>query len=266
MLMRVAVPMRARFVGVLLFCLIPLVVAPFAHAQGRGGGGGQRGPSRPGTGNPDVQLVPWKFLEKGATPVKGLVVLYWLPASRNEIERSELVSSRALIEDAARCVSMQVILPDDTATIEKLGATGKLPMALLVDADGKAVRRVDNSRGVLRADSVEQMVKDELGARDEAVYQEITEAKRRAAAGDKAAAIDLYKKVWEQRCLFPLLGSEAQHALKDLGVAVHEPPPQRQVDPYLNPAPTTAPPQQAAPDNAPRGQPAGPPTKKPASV
>jgi hypothetical protein len=203
-----------------------LVLASQLHAQS-----GRR--SGPGTGNPDEHLVSWKFFPKGTDLVKGPLVLYWLPASLEEVQRSPLRISQTLLEDATRCVGLEIIVPDDAVTIEKLGATGRLPMALIVDEHGSVIRKIENIRGVLRSGSVEQIVADELSARDEAVYQKLTEAKRSVLVGDKQRAIDLYQKIWNDRCLFPLVGSEAQRALKDLGVVVHEivtPPP---VDPNL---------------------------------
>ncbi len=225
---RIRVSMRR----ILVVSVSLLVLASPLQAQS-GRGGGQRARSGPGTGNVDEHLVPWKFLPTGAELVKGPVVLYWLPASLEEMKRSPLLTSHELLQDATRCVSLEIIAPDDVAAIDKLDATGRLPMALLVDNHGSVIRTVHNIHGVLRAASVEQMVTDELSARDAAVYLEITEAKRRASMGEKERSIDLYKKVWDDRCLFPLVGSEAQRALKDLGVIVHDtstPPP---VDPNL---------------------------------
>jgi hypothetical protein len=189
--------------------------------------------SGPGTGNPDEHLVSWKFLPRGDDLVKGPLVLYWLPASLEEVQRSPLRISQTLLEDATRCVGLEIVVPDDAVTIEKLGATGKIPMALIVDEHGSVIRKIENARGILRSASVEQMVADELSVRDEAVYQKLTEAKKSARLGDKGRAIDLYQKIWNDRCLFPLVGSEAQRALKDLGVVVRDiatPPP---VDPNL---------------------------------
>jgi hypothetical protein len=214
----------------LVVSMVLLALAVSLCAQSRGG---QRGRSGPGSGNPDEHLVPWKFLPKGAELVKGPVVVYWLPASLDEVKRSPLLSSHALLEDSARCVGLDIVVPGDSETIEKLGATGKLPMALIIDKDGRVIRQVNNTRAVLRPQSVEQMVSEELNARDDEVFRELTEAKKRASAGEKEKAIDLYKKIWDDRCLYPLVAAEAQHALKDFGVIVKEtftPPP---ADPNL---------------------------------
>lgn len=192
----------------------------------------------PGTGNPDEHRVPWRFLEKGAPLAKAPIGLYWLPSSRDEVDRSPLLTSRPLLEADLRCVSLLVVLPDDAATLDKLGATGKLPTAALMNTQGVVIRRVENVRGVLRAAAVEQMVSDELRARDEAMYHDMAEGRRRATSGDREGAIQLYQRVWEDRCLFPLAGSEAQRSLKALGVIVVEVPKPLAVDPGLHPPPT----------------------------
>lgn len=200
---------------------------------------GQRSRSAPGTGNPEERLVPWRFLEKGAVIEKAPVVLYWLPASLEETKRSALLTSRVLFEDALRCVSLLVVLPEDSATIEKLGATGKLPMAAVTDAEGKVTRMVPNVRGVLRPAAVEQAMTDELSAHDEGMYRDMTEAR---TSGDKNRSIALYRKVWDERCLFPIAGNDAQRALKGLGVIVVDTPVPPPPDPNLKVTKPTKPP------------------------
>jgi hypothetical protein len=215
-----------------VFCVSLLFFAAAnAAAQSGRGGGGQRGPSSPGTGNPDQHLVPWKFVEKGAAVEKSSLSLYWLPASEKEMERSGLLTSPVFLEYGRRCVALRIVLPENTAAIELLGATGKLPTALLVNDQGTVVRRVENVQGALLPAYVQRMVDDELAARDEVMYHQMSEARKRAGAGDNAAAIDLYKAVWNDRCFFPLAGTEAQRALHALGVEVHEVPAPLAVDP-----------------------------------
>jgi hypothetical protein len=202
-------------------------------------GGGEVVPRRggPGTGNPDEHLAPWRFLEKGAPMATGPVVLYWLPASREEMDRSPLRTSRPLLEAELRCVMLLAIVPDDAAAIEKLGATGRLPSAVLVNSTGAVVRRVENVHGVLRPATVEKMVSDELSVRDEAMFRDMEDARKRTAAGDSDGAIRLYRRIWDDRCLFPLAGTEAQRALKTLGVIVVEVPKPLAADPGLHPPP-----------------------------
>ena len=199
-----------------MVCLFLAALASAAGAQSRGGRG------RPGTGNPEEMFVPWKFLPKGADLVKGPLVVYWLPASLAEADHSPLRRSTALLEDTQRCVVLEIVAPDDAATIDKLGATGKLPMAVIMNEDGRVVRQINNTR----PQAIEQMVAAELSARDDAVFRELAEAK-------KTKSVELYKKIWDDRCLYPLVGREAQRALKDLGVTVTEPPSTLAPDPNL---------------------------------
>ncbi len=232
----------ARFVTLLfLFIVLPVT----AQAQRGGEGGGQQTPrSGPGTGNPEEHLPPWRFVEKEAPPVTTPLTLYWLPRSNEEMDRSPLLSSHALLDDSARCVALQAIVPNvpnNAAIAEKLGVAGKLPAAVLVDGHGSIIRRVENAGGVLKPSAVEQMVSEELSARDEAMFHNITEAKRQADAGDKPKAIELYRRVWDERCLFPLAGQEAQSALKVLGVVVQETPVPLAADPNLSVTPARPP-------------------------
>src|ERR1019366_3385353 len=108
-------------------CLsVVFLVAANVHAQSQR----QARPNGPGTGIPDDDLVPWKFVEKGAAIEKASLTLYWLPASQKEMERSELLGSRALIQAGLRCVGFRIVDAGDAATIKLLDATGKVPTAL----------------------------------------------------------------------------------------------------------------------------------------
>ena len=155
----------ARLLG--LAILAAVVIAPPARATCGGGGGGGMGGMMPSSGTmtqPQVYFVPWKVLNPGDQPVKGALVLYWIPLSRDEIKRSDLLNSRPLTVYSSQCVGMQLIRPDDTPTIEKLGAAGKMPIAILADADGKRIAAIDGS--ALRLSAVEKMVRDEVDARE----------------------------------------------------------------------------------------------------
>jgi tetratricopeptide (TPR) repeat protein len=220
------------------FAFLLSLTAPVARATcGGGGGGGMGGAMPPGGGmSPQVYFVPWKVLNPGDEPATGALILYWLPATREEIKRSELLASRPLTLFAAQCVAMQVIRPDDAASIEKLGETGKLPAAVLADGSGKVLTKLDAGNGGVRLGSVENMVREELNAR-EAAIDKLLGAARKSEAADKDGATALYKQVWEQRCLFPHKGKDARKALKKLGVAVEDAR-LRERDPDLAPATT----------------------------
>ncbi len=201
-----------------------LLVSPLCAQSGREG----RGRSGPGTGNPDEHLVPWKFLPRNGGLIKAPLVLYWLPASEAEMKRSPLLTSRDLVDAGGRCVGLEIVMPDDVATIDQLGATGKLPMAVLVDDQGAILHSAGSSLS-----AVEQMLSGELSSRDHAVFLALTDAKTAARGGEKEKAVALYTKIWNDRCLYPLLGSEAQRGLKELGVIVRETPAPPPADPNL---------------------------------
>lgn len=193
---------------------------------------------RPGTGNPDEHRAPWKFAQDDALPHDHPVTLIWIPSSLEQVEPSKLMTADVMRVAATRCVDLVIVLPERAALVRKLGAEGKVPAAMIVDRKGDVVRRADGGR----AESVERMLSDELNARDETMYREMRDAGQAAKTGDNAAAIDLYKKIWDDRCLFPLAGTEAQRELKKLGVTVVEPPPTSAVDPQLKPPTVPNPP------------------------
>jgi len=177
----------------------------------------QRG--RPGTGNPDVQLVSWKYVDKTAELPKGPFVVYWLPATMKDIEQSPLFKSKPLLEDATRCIQFEIVSPDDP----RLGV--KPPAALIV-SDGKVVRQIASAA----PKDIERMVGDGIDASENAVLLELQRAR-------KEKSVDLYKKIWDDRCLYPLIGVEAQRGLKELGVIVAEPPSTLMPDPNLKKPP-----------------------------
>jgi len=164
--------------------------------------------------------MPWRFVEAAATPdVPGGLILFWLPASDREIERSALQSSSKLREASDRCVTLALVVPADTAMERKLDVYAR-PAAVLTDAQSNVIRRIENATS---ASAVEQMVEGELRARDEAMYRDLANARKSATAGEKEKAIAIYRRIWDDRCLFPLAGKEAQSGLKALGVVVEEP-------------------------------------------
>lgn len=169
--------------------------------------------------NAPATFVPWKVLNLGDAPAKGELVLNWIPATRDEIRHSPLITSRSLALSASQCVAMQIVRPEDSETIEKLGAD-ELPAAILVDGDGKVVARVKSEAGALRTQDVEKMVRDALANRDIELDHVLDSAKTKADAGEREAAVDLYRRVCAMRCLFPRKARDAERALSKLGVAV----------------------------------------------
>jgi hypothetical protein len=213
--------MRSVCAATLLVLTLALPAA--AQYQPRRGG--------PGTGNPDEHRAPWRFLQSDALQHDRPVTLYWIPASLEQVDPSKLMTSDVMRVAAMRCVDLLIVLPEHTAVVKQLGAEGKIPTAVLVDRKGDVVRRAENGT----VEAIERMLSAELTARDEAMYREMRDGSKEAAVGNKTAAIEQYQKIWDDRCLFPLAGTEAQRELAKLGVIVKEPPPTSAVDPQLKP-------------------------------
>jgi hypothetical protein len=166
--------------------------------------------------NGPVSFVPWKVIAPGDSPAKAPMTLYWIPASRDDFKRSELLFSRPLTSYASQCVAMQVIRADDAAMIEKLGAAGALPIAVLIDGEGKQLGKVDNDRGALNVSAVEKLVRDQLRAGEATLDARLEDARRKASAGDRDSAVATYKSICDLRCVFPRKAKEAERELKKL--------------------------------------------------
>lgn len=164
-----------------------------------------------------MSFVPWKVLEPGSEPVKKAFVLFWVPASPEEMRRSELITSQRLTLYAGRCIGMHVVRADDAPMLEKLRVGGTLPVAMLCEGD-KEIARVLAGSGVLSANSVEAMVRQAVDRREAALNATLDQAASKASAGETANAIELYRQVAAQSCAFPRLAKTAQRALRRLGV------------------------------------------------
>ena len=157
-------------------------------------------------------FVPWKVLNPGDDTLKTDLVLYWIPSSRDEIRRSPLLTSRPLAIYSSQCVGMQLIRPDDGDTIEHLGASGHLPIAVLAADDGTVIGRVS----AIRVPEVERLVRDTIATREAEADRLLDEAAAKFAAGDRDGAVALYRRVCAQRCLLPRKARDAQKALHRL--------------------------------------------------
>jgi hypothetical protein len=166
-------------------------------------------------------FVPWKVLNPGDETLKTDLVLYWIPSSRDEIRRSPMLTSRPLAIYSTQCVGMQLIRPDDSDTIEHLGASGRLPTAILATREGVILERVENDGGLLRAVDVEKRVRDTIVAREAEADRLLDEAAAKLAAGDRDGAVALYRRVCDQRCLLPREARHAQRALHRLDAEEH---------------------------------------------
>ena len=207
-------PLRLLCTAALAVMIVP---AAFAQREGEV----RRGP---GTGNPDVQLVPWKYLQTDTLVHDAAITLYWLPRDNEQMSQSPLFGDKPLVTAATRCVGFEIVTPEHTAVIQKLGETGKIPAVLILDREGKVLRKFENPNGELRTIEVEKLLQSELDERDQTMFRSIMAASTEATAGRNQNAIDMYKKIWNDRCLYPLAGEEAKRALATLGVKVEETP------------------------------------------
>jgi tetratricopeptide (TPR) repeat protein len=227
----------------LLLTLATLALAahPVFATCGGGGGGGMGGTmprsSMSSMGGPaapvNPYVVPWKSIGANDKPLTTPVVVMWFPAEAREVDNSELNVSRILTLYSAQCVGMQLVKPDDASTIAKFDVVTKRPTVLLV-VDGKVVDHVNPDGRFITSSSVENMIHHELFRRESALDQLLETAKNESATNKDAAIAD-YQKVWEQHCLAPKQGREAQKALKHLGVIVKAED-LRTSDPNLSPA------------------------------
>ena len=170
-----------------------------------------------GASDDPISFVPWKVVIPGESPPVSPFTLFWIPASADDFKHSDMLFSRPLTAFAGQCVAMTVIRADDEPMIGKLGVAGALPAAVLVDGDGKQLGKVDNEHGVLRVAAVERLVRDQLRARDAVLDAQLEDAQRKAAAGNREAAVVGYRAIWDLRCLAPKKAKVAQRELKKLG-------------------------------------------------
>jgi len=167
--------------------------------------------------------VPWKMLTGAEKMDAGGLVLYWFPASENELKNSSLRNSRTLSLYAGQCVTMGVA--DIGKPLgQKFAVDEKAPVAVLVQADGKILGKAQGEGdGKLRVGKVEKLLEGEMKQREAGVKESLNAAKDAAKRGDKDTAIAQYRAVLDQQCLFPKQGKDAAKELKKLGVAGVEP-------------------------------------------
>ena len=162
-----------------------------------------------------LSLVPWKVLEPGES-VDAPLALFWIPVSRDDLRRSALLTSNDLTLYAARCVAMRVVRIDDGVRLAGLEVDVAPPVAVLVDASGNAVGRVESVNGTLSVAAVEELVRNELDTRAAAADARLDEARRLVEEGELDAAAVVYRSVWEARCVCPRQGKAAQRALRKI--------------------------------------------------
>lgn len=205
------------------FCALLLLVLFSVHSTlatcgggGGGGGGGMAGGSAGGGAAPVVYHVPWKILAPTDPAPSTALVLYWFPASKEEIQKSSLKTSRVLSLYAGQCVAME--MADQRApNADKLLGDSKLPVAVLAKPDGTVVNKVENTAGKLKVEKVEKLVEGEVKQRETTLDGQLKDARDKAKAGDNATAIKLFQAVAAEKCMFPKKAKDAAKELKKLG-------------------------------------------------
>ncbi len=209
-----------RFFSALVILAL-LYPAQVVWATCGGGGGGGTGGMRPSGGAPgmdeQVYNVPWKFIKPEDPQPGGGLVVYWFPTGVDELKNSSLRYSRTLSLYSAQCVTMGYT---DAANAigQKFLQGEKLPVAVLAQADGTLISKVENKDGKLKVDQVEKLVETEIKRRESAVKERMEGAKVKAKTGDSQTAITEFRAVLEQKCLFPKQAKDAAKELKKLGV------------------------------------------------
>ena len=208
----------SRALAAVLIALFSLSPAWATCGGGGGGGtGGVGGGGGRGNGaDPVVYNVPWNMWDAHKAPQRGLV-LYWFPASSNEVDKSSLRKSRILTLYAAQCVTMTVA-DAKTPELQKIIGDSAVPVAVLATADGSPIKKVENTGGKLKSDDVEKVVDAEMKQRESAIDEQLKGGKEKAKAGDKDGAIASLKQVADEKCLFPKKAKDAAKELKRLGV------------------------------------------------
>jgi tetratricopeptide (TPR) repeat protein len=206
----------ARSLMSIILILLLLASAPQSWATCGGGGGGGMGGMGSGSSEP-VYHVPWRMIKPSDPPVSTGLILYWLPTGAEELQKSSLLNSRTLSLYASQCVTMGVV-DSKTPMGQKLAADEKLPVAVLATPDGTEIGKAENQNGYLKVDQVEKLVETEVKKRENAIKEQLDSAKSEAKSGDSKKAIEEYRAVLDQKCLFPNKAKDAAKALKKLGV------------------------------------------------
>jgi tetratricopeptide (TPR) repeat protein len=200
---------------VVCLLMIYVLLVPQTWATCGGGGGGGMGGVGGGSSQQTYQ-VPWKLITP-QEPVKEGLAVYWFPTGKQEVERSSLRESRTLQLYSQQCVTMGIV--DVQSPLgQKYVPDGKLPVAVLVQADGTVVTKLENQNGKLKVGDLEKLVESEMKKRESALKEKMEGAKAKAKSGDNQAAIAELKQVVEQKCMFPGKAKDAVKELKKLGV------------------------------------------------
>jgi tetratricopeptide (TPR) repeat protein len=105
-----------------------------------------------------------------------------------------------------------------TPELQPIIGDSALPVAILASADGKPIKKIENTAGKLKVDQVEKVVEAEMKQRETTLDTQLKDAKEKIKAGDKDGAVALLKPVADENCLFPKKAKDAAKELKKLGV------------------------------------------------
>jgi hypothetical protein len=151
-----------------------------------------------------------------AETIDAPLVLFWIPATPDELRRSELLTSYDLTLFSSRCVAMRVVRFNDSARLTRLDVGPEVPMVVLTDREGNVLGRLEAEDGKLPVSEVEDLVREELEEREEEADALLDRARTRAARQDDAAAMTLYEEVWAERCVCPRQARDAKRAMRKL--------------------------------------------------
>lgn len=206
----------------ILLVLLTLVTQEWATCGG-GGGGGMGGMGGGGGTAQETYPVPWKLIQPSDPPPAQGLAVYWLPSSQAELEKSSLRFSRVLATYSQQCVTMGIV-DFHTAMGKKFIGDQKPPIAVVADPEGKLISKADNKDGFLKVEQVEKLLESEMKSREDAVKKQMDAAKEKAKGGDSQGAIQMYRAVYDQKCMFPGKAKDAAKELKKLGVTVADVP------------------------------------------
>jgi hypothetical protein len=165
--------------------------------------------------DPHLSLVPWKVLARGES-VSAPLVVFWIPASAEEVRRSKLLESSDLTLFSSRCVAMRIVRLDDRPRLAALNAGDALPLVVIVEPGAGEVRRVEAQHGHIALHAVESAVGEEIARIEKRADGMLDTGRLRLEEGKESAARLLYRKVKEQRCICPRQAREAERVLRRL--------------------------------------------------
>lgn len=221
-----------RLLSAILICLMVIPQEVWATCGG-GGGGGMGGMGGGGGAQEQTFPVPWKVVQPTDPPLGQGLAVYWLPSSQAELEKSSLRFSRVLSTYSQQCVTMGIV-DYHTALGKQYIGDQKPPIAVLAEPGGKMLGKAENQNGFLKVDQVEKLLDTEVKSREGTIKRQMDAAKEKEKAGDSKGAIELYRNIYDQKCMFPGKAKDAAKELKKLGVKVADVPDAPNLDRKLN--------------------------------